>query len=99
MQRARFKPVVMPVERIENLPAGTGLFLDTNIFVYAFLGHSKQCRELLRHATMILTTSLSLQAHGYLKITHASCNTQLSCTILKRVVLYVGCCACEVTGW
>jgi predicted nucleic acid-binding protein len=37
----------MPVERIENLPAGTRLFLDANIFVYAFLGHSNQCRELL----------------------------------------------------
>ena len=37
----------MPVERIENLPAGTRLFLDANIFVYAFLGHSDQCRELL----------------------------------------------------
>jgi predicted nucleic acid-binding protein len=37
----------MPVERLENLPAGTHLFLDANIFVYAFLGHSKQCRELL----------------------------------------------------
>jgi predicted nucleic acid-binding protein len=38
----------MPVERIENLPAGARLFLDANIFVYAFLGHSNQCRELLR---------------------------------------------------
>ena len=37
----------MPVERIENLPAGSRLFLDANIFVYAFLGHSNQCRELL----------------------------------------------------
>jgi predicted nucleic acid-binding protein len=37
----------MPVERLENLPAGTHLFLDANIFIYAFLGHSKQCRELL----------------------------------------------------
>jgi predicted nucleic acid-binding protein len=37
----------MPVERIENLPAGTPLFLDANIFVYAFLGHSNQCRDLL----------------------------------------------------
>jgi len=37
----------MPVERIENLPAGIRLFLDANIFVYAFLGHSNQCRELL----------------------------------------------------
>jgi predicted nucleic acid-binding protein len=37
----------MPVERIEDLPAGTRLFLDTNIFVYAFLGHSKQSLDLL----------------------------------------------------
>ena len=37
----------MPVEPIENLPAGTRVFLDANIFVYAFLGHSNQCRELL----------------------------------------------------
>ena len=37
----------MPVERIENLPAGIRLFLDANIFVYTFLGYSNQCRELL----------------------------------------------------
>ncbi len=37
----------MPVERIENLPAGTRLFLDANIFVYAFLGHSNECQGLL----------------------------------------------------
>jgi predicted nucleic acid-binding protein len=37
----------MPVEQIENLPAGSRLFLDANIFVYTFLGHSNQCRELL----------------------------------------------------
>ena len=37
----------MPVQRIENLSAGTHLFIDANIFVYAFLGHSDQCRDLL----------------------------------------------------
>jgi len=37
----------MPVERIENLPAGTRLFLDANIFVYAFLGHSNERQRLL----------------------------------------------------
>ena len=37
----------MPVERIENLPAGTLVFLDANIFVYAFLGFSNQCQDLL----------------------------------------------------
>jgi len=39
----------MPLERVENLPAGTHLFLDANIFIYAFLGHSSQCRNLLDH--------------------------------------------------
>ena len=39
----------MPLERIENLPAGTHLFLDANIFIYAFLGHSSQCRNVLGH--------------------------------------------------
>ena len=37
----------MSAELIENLPAGTHVFIDANIFVYAFLGHSKQCRDLL----------------------------------------------------
>ena len=37
----------MPLERMEKVPDGTHLFLDANIFVYAFLGHSSQCRELL----------------------------------------------------
>ncbi len=39
----------MLLERVENLPAGTHLFLDANIFIYAFLGHSSQCRNLLGH--------------------------------------------------
>ena len=39
----------MPAERLQNLPAGTHLFLDANIFIYAFLGHSSQCRDLLGH--------------------------------------------------
>jgi len=39
----------MPLERIENLPAGTHLFLDANIFIYAILGHSSQCRNVLGH--------------------------------------------------
>jgi predicted nucleic acid-binding protein len=39
----------MPLERVENLPAGTHIFLDANIFIYAFLGHSSQCRNLLGH--------------------------------------------------
>jgi hypothetical protein len=34
-------------ERIENLPAGTHVFIDANIFIYAFLGYSNRCRDLL----------------------------------------------------
>ena len=37
----------MPVDRIANVPAGAHLFLDANIFIYAFLGHSSQCKDLL----------------------------------------------------
>ena len=37
----------MSAELIENLPADTHLFIDANIFIYAFLGHSNQCRDLL----------------------------------------------------
>lgn len=37
----------MPAELIENLPAGTHVFIDANIFIYAFLGYSNQCRNLL----------------------------------------------------
>jgi|SRR5919106_4213980 predicted nucleic acid-binding protein len=37
----------MPAELIENVPAGTHVFIDANIFIYAFLGHSHQCRDLL----------------------------------------------------
>lgn len=37
----------MPVDRIVNVPAGIHLFLDANIFIYAFLGYSRQCRDLL----------------------------------------------------
>jgi|RhiMetdeSRZDD1v2_1073273.scaffolds.fasta_scaffold145911_3 predicted nucleic acid-binding protein len=37
----------MPAELIENLPAGTYVFIDANIFIYAFLAHSNQCRDLL----------------------------------------------------
>ena len=35
------------MDGIANLPAGTHLFIDANIFIYAFLGHSNQCRDLL----------------------------------------------------
>jgi len=37
----------MSAEPIENLRAGTHRFIDANIFIYAFLGHSNQCRDLL----------------------------------------------------
>ena len=59
----------MPVGRIEDLPAGTHLFLDANIFVYAFLGHSHQCQELLgRCATEQILGITSLEVIN--EVTH-----------------------------
>ena len=37
----------MAVVGVPSLPGGTDLVLDANIFVYAFLGTSQQCRDLL----------------------------------------------------
>jgi len=37
----------VPVEPLPTLPAGLDIFLDANIFVYAFGGQSEQCLELL----------------------------------------------------
>jgi predicted nucleic acid-binding protein len=36
------------VDRLSNLPAGTDVFLDANIFIYTFGGQSNECRDLLR---------------------------------------------------
>jgi predicted nucleic acid-binding protein len=35
------------VESLPKLPAGIDIFLDANVFIYAFGGQSKQCLELL----------------------------------------------------
>ena len=35
------------VESLPNLPAGVDIFLDANVFIYAFGGQSKQCLDLL----------------------------------------------------
>jgi predicted nucleic acid-binding protein len=35
------------VESLPKLPAGIDIFLDANVFIYAFGGRSKQCLELL----------------------------------------------------
>jgi predicted nucleic acid-binding protein len=35
------------VESLSNLPAGSDIFLDANVFIYAFGRQSKQCLELL----------------------------------------------------
>ena len=37
----------MAVESLPKLPAGIDIFLDANVFIYAFGGQSKQCLELL----------------------------------------------------
>jgi len=38
----------MPVDRLPNLPRGADVFLDANIFIYAFAAQSTDCRDLLR---------------------------------------------------
>ena len=38
----------MPIDRLPNLSSGADVFLDANVFIYAFLsGNSKECRDLL----------------------------------------------------
>lgn len=41
----------MPVDRLPNLPLGTDVFLDANVFIYAFGGHSNECHDLLRRCS------------------------------------------------
>ena len=41
----------MPVARLPNLPNGADVFLDANVFIYAFSGHSNECRDLLRRCS------------------------------------------------
>jgi predicted nucleic acid-binding protein len=36
------------IDRLPNLPAGTDIFLDANVFIYALGGHSNDCHQLLR---------------------------------------------------
>lgn len=38
----------MPIDRLPNLPRGADVFLDANIFIYAFAAQSPDYRELLR---------------------------------------------------
>jgi predicted nucleic acid-binding protein len=35
------------VDSLANLPAGIDIFLDANIFIYAFGGQSQQCLDIL----------------------------------------------------
>lgn len=38
----------MPIDRLPNVPRGADVFLNANIFIYAFAALSTDCRELLR---------------------------------------------------
>ena len=38
----------MAIDRLPNLPRGADVFLDANIFIYAFAAQSTDCRDLLR---------------------------------------------------
>ncbi len=35
----------MPIDRLPNLPRGADVFLDANIFIYAFAAQSTDCRS------------------------------------------------------
>ena len=39
----------MPVLPLSSLPAGSDVYIDANIFVYAMLGESSECRALFTH--------------------------------------------------
>ncbi|MBI4527348.1 MAG: PIN domain-containing protein [Deltaproteobacteria bacterium] len=41
----------MTIDRLPNLPAGTDLFLDANVFIYAFGGRSNECHNLLQRCS------------------------------------------------
>ena len=74
----------MSAELIENLPAGAHLFIDANIFIYAFLGHSNQCRDLLgRCATEQVLGTTSLDVIN--EVTHRMMLAEaLSTGVIKR---------------
>lgn len=41
----------MAIDRLPNLPAGTDVFLDANVFIYAFGGRSNECHHLLQRCS------------------------------------------------
>ena len=41
----------MAVDRLPNLQRGADVFLDANVFIYAFSGRSNECRDLLRRCS------------------------------------------------
>lgn len=38
----------MPADPLTDIRAGSGVFVDANVFVYALQGQSRQCQDLLR---------------------------------------------------
>ena len=49
----------MAVDAVPNLPEGSFLFLDSNIFIYALTGQSTQCRHLLERCSREDVTGLA----------------------------------------
>ena len=41
----------MAIDRLPNLPTGTDIFLDANVFIYAFGGQSQECSDLLQRCS------------------------------------------------
>ena len=50
----------MPVAPLSQVPGGSNLFIDANIFIYALNGQSAECRQLLERCSREEVTGISL---------------------------------------
>ena len=50
----------MAVQPLEQLPVGSNVFIDANVFVYGLSGHSPQCKSLLEKCSREEVTGVSL---------------------------------------
>lgn len=59
----------MPIADLRNIPDGSEIFIDSNIFVYALSGRSPQCRSLLEKISLGEITGVT-SYHVVGKVTH-----------------------------
>lgn len=50
----------MPTQPLQQIPAGSNVFIDANIFVYGLSGQSAQCRQLLERCSREEVTGICL---------------------------------------